>query len=315
MVVNVVYILIGMFVLSYIAYTLVPTATLFQFLQKVERRVAGLDVYQVQVDDLQIEYSRGGQGVPLLLLHGFGADKDNWNRIARYLKNHYDVIAVDLPGFGNSSKNIDSDYDVFSQVARVRQFMDALSIDRFHIAGNSMGGYIAGNFAARYPERIESLWLLNPFGVVGSQTSEMFASVKQGANPIVLPRSEEEFRQLFNFLFVKPPFVPSALVDFLGQQVEPRVPLNTKIFNQIHQMNEGEPQPESPLDMILQDYKAPVLVMWGAKDRVLHVSGAKVLKKELPQAQVAVMADIGHLPMVESPKQTAEVFLSFTRQP
>jgi pimeloyl-ACP methyl ester carboxylesterase len=313
MVINVVYILTGILVL-YIVYRLVPTATLFQVLLKLDRRAAGLEVYQVQVDDFQIEYSRGGQGAPLLLLHGFGADKDNWNRVARYLKNHYDVIAIDLPGFGNSSKNIDSDYDVFSQIARVKQLMDRLSIGRFHIAGNSMGGYIAGNFAALYPERVETLLLLNPFGVVGSQTSEMFVAVKQGGNPVVLPRNQDEFKQLFNFLFVSPPFVPSAIVDFLGQQVEQLVPLNTKIFNQIHQMNKGEPQPESPLNVVLKDYKASVLVMWGQKDRVLHASGAEVLKKELPQAKIVVMSDIGHLPMVESPKHTAEEFLLFTRQ-
>jgi len=297
----------------YIAYLLIPSATLFDVSLKLERRLAGLKVYRVQVDNFLVEYSRGGKGEPLLLIHGFGADKDNWNRIARYLTKHYDVIAIDLPGFGNSGKNIDSDYDVFSQVARLRQFMDTLSIKRFHIAGNSMGGYIAGNLAAMYPERVETLWLLNPFGVTDAKASEMFVAIKQGANPIVLPRTEEEFKQLFNFLFVKPPFIPRKIIDFLGQQVEQQVPIHTKIFNQIHQINNGVSQPKSPLNIVLKNYVAPVLVMWGDVDRVLHVSGAEVLKKAIPQAKISVMSDIGHLPMIESSKESAEVFLSFTR--
>lgn len=307
------YAFIGIILLPCIAYALIPTATLYQSLIKLERGISGLAVHQIQIDDSNIEYLRGGDGTPLLLIHGFGADKDNWTRMARHLVDHYDVIALDLPGFGNSSKDINSDYDVLSQVTRVKKFVDALKVNHFHIAGNSMGGYIAGNFAALHPDYVKTLWLLNPFGVAESKLSEMFLITQRGGNPMVLPRTEAEFRQLFDFLFVNPPFIPYTIVEYLGQQTEQSVPLNTKSFHQIHQLHNGVPRPEYPLDVVLKNYLAPVLIMWGEKDRVLHVSGATTLKKHLPQAHMAIMPDTGHMPMVESPRETAELFLSFSQ--
>jgi pimeloyl-ACP methyl ester carboxylesterase len=76
-------------------------------------------------------------------------------------------------------------------------------------------------------------------------------------------------------------------------------------------MKNGEAHPESPLDEVLKNYDGPVLVSWGENDRVLHISGANILKKIIPQAQVNIMANIGHLPMMENPEETANSFLAF----
>jgi len=276
-----------------------------------ERSISGLKLHNLKVDDLEIEYLRGGSGTPLVLLHGFGADKDNWTRVSGYLTEHFDVIAIDLPGFGNSTDNIDLEYDVFSQVTRFKKVLDTLKIKEFNLAGSSMGGYIAGNFSARYPERVKKLWLISPFGVVGSENSEMFSAIKNGENPMVLPRTELEYMQLIDFLFVERPFIPGAVVKHLATKAEQRLELNTKIYEQIHRMKNREAHPESPLDEVLKNYKGPTLVSWGEKDRVLHVSGAKVLKKIIPQAHVNIMPIVGHLPMIENPKETANSFLAF----
>ncbi|SGZ05516.1 alpha/beta fold hydrolase [Moritella viscosa] len=292
-------------------YIITPTSTLFRYMISSERSFAGLELERITVDELEIEYLRGGSGPPLVLLHGFGADKDNWNRISGYLVEHFDVIAIDLPGFGNSTRDIELDYDVFSQVARFKQITDALNLVEFNLAGSSMGGYIAGNFAAQYPSKVENLWLISPFGVVNSETSEMFAATQKGQNPVVLPRTEADFLELFDFLFVKPPFIPSPVIQHLALKAKERVKLNTKIFDQIHRMNNGEPQPDSPLDSVLKSYNGSVLISWGEKDRVLHVSGASALKQIIPHAKIEIIKNVGHLPMVEAPSAIAESFLSF----
>ena len=311
---NTLYSLLALSVLVAIALTLIPTATLYQGLVKLERKLAGFEPHRIQVGDQEIAYLRGGQGEPLLLLHGFGADKDNWNRIGGYLSEHYDVIALDLPGFGNSSKDVNGQYDVFSQVERVRQFAASLGLQRFHIAGNSMGGYIAGNLAAKYPEQVRTLWLLNPLGVMGSQTSEMFLAIKRGENPKVLARDKQEFNALFDFLFVDPPYVPGAMLTYLAEQAALSAGLNRIIFDQIHNLKDNEPQFDSPLDQALNGYAGPLLVTWGDQDRVLHVSGAAVIKELVPHSTVAIMQNVGHLPMLEQPLSTSESFIEFARE-
>lgn len=301
----------GFVLIAIIAYAVTPIPTLFRYIANAERSMAGLQLKQIQVGELDIEYLRGGTGPPLVLLHGFGADKDNWVRISGDLVSDFDVIAIDLPGFGNSTQNIALDYDVLSQVKRVKRITEALNLTEFNLAGSSMGGYIAGNFAAQYPNTVEHLWLVSPFGVEGSEVSEMFAATKKGLNPMVLPRTEAEFMDLLDFLFVEPPFIPSPIVRHLAGKAKERVEINTKIFEQIHRMKNGEPHPDLPLDSVLENYSGSVLITWGEQDRVLHVSGASVLKQVIPHAQLDIAPNVGHLPMVETPSETAQSFLSF----
>ncbi|MCP3952871.1 MAG: alpha/beta hydrolase, partial [Desulfobacterales bacterium] len=109
---------------------------------------------------IPIEYLEGGQGDTLLLLHGFGANKDNWTRIGKHLTPHFRVIAPDLPGFGESGKNPDGDYSISAQARFVKDFVQALGIKSFHIGGSSMGGNIAGAYASSNPETLKSLLLI-----------------------------------------------------------------------------------------------------------------------------------------------------------
>ena len=176
--------LLATLIVLFTIYIVTPTATLFELVIGAERKMSGLTLKHVSVDNLKIEYLRGGKGEPLVLLHGFGADKDNWNIVAKYLVDDFDVISIDLPGFGNSTKDISLNYDLQTQVLRLAEILAEIGVKRFHLAGSSMGGYIAGNFAAQYPEKVKNLWLISPFGVAAAKTSEMFRKVQQGeANP------------------------------------------------------------------------------------------------------------------------------------
>ncbi|WP_028774527.1 alpha/beta fold hydrolase [Shewanella waksmanii] len=304
--------LFGVSTLLLAVYMLTPTPKLFELMISAERHMAGLELKQVRVNELNVAYLKGGSGEPLVLLHGFGADKDNWNRIAAHLTDHFEVFAIDIPGFGDSSADISLDYDVLSQTARIDEILSALELNKVHLAGSSMGGYIAGNYAAIYPKKVSQLWLISPFGVKGVENSDMFLSIKAGKNPVVLPRTEPDFLELFDYLFVKPPFVPQPIITHLAKQAESRVPLNSKIFTQIHRLENGRPQPDSPLEDALTTYIGPVLVTWGTQDRILHVSAADTLKQTMPHATLNLMTDVGHLPMMEKPQAAADAFLSFS---
>ena len=129
-------------------YFLFP-GVMFDFLKTAERSAAGLKQKSVQVNGLRIEYLEGGKGDPLVLLHGFGANKDNWTRFAKHLTSHFRVIALDLPGFGESSLAPDGDYRTHVQAERLKAFIRALGIESFHLGGNSMGGNIGQSVATR----------------------------------------------------------------------------------------------------------------------------------------------------------------------
>jgi pimeloyl-ACP methyl ester carboxylesterase len=281
----------------------------FKLLLKAERISAGLKQHSIEVGDLHIEYLEGGQGDVVLLLHGFGANKDNWTRISKHFTPHYRVVAPDLPGFGESSRQPGANYTIAAQADRIHAFVRAIGVKRFHLGGSSMGGNIAGVYAARHPENVISLWLVAPGGVVSAEPSEMGKELNEGKpNPLIV-NSLEDYDRLLHFVFVKRPFIPGPMLKKLAEEALKNRPLNQKIFRQIN----GVPV-KSGLEGALNSSVVPTLILWGADDRVLHVSGAKVLESVMPNAQVAIMKGVGHLPMIEKPAEAAEIYIRFLRQ-
>ncbi|MGF1865982.1 alpha/beta fold hydrolase [Enterovibrio norvegicus] len=303
---------IGLLILiGFVAYRMTPPEKLFELGISAERRISGLTLKTSEIEEGEIAYLEGGSGTPLLLLHGFGADKDNWVRMAKHLTSKYRVIAPDLPGFGDSLKQPDLNYDVPAQVARLKAFAASIGLSAFHIGGNSMGGYIAGNYAVEHPDQVLSLWLLNPLGVATSPDSEMFTMLRQQERPAVLVGDAEQYRELLAFAFHKPPFIPEVMIKELAKRAEASFPLNSKIFQQIHHITDGQVHFTVPLDTVLVGFEKPILITWGDNDRVLHAAGADILGKLVSQSEVQVMKDMGHLPMIEAPSKTAKQFLQF----
>ncbi len=119
----------------------------------LQRKAAKLTVKSAVVGDHTIVYSEGGTGETIIMVHGFGGNKDNWLRFAKFFTPQYHVIIPDLPGYGESTRLEDARYNIMAQVERLNAFFKGLGISQFHMVGNSMGGNISGNYAAKYPER------------------------------------------------------------------------------------------------------------------------------------------------------------------
>lgn len=280
-----------------------PTALLAS-VQLVERQLAGLTPRTVNVDGLTLHYYEGGpaDAPTLLMIHGFGANRDNWLHFARHFKD-YRVIALDLPGFGESSKP-DIDYDVASQTERVHAFAKTLGLTRLHLIGNSMGGHIAALYAARHPEQVLSVALLDNAGVTSPRKSEMFAMIERGEpNPLVVRRAED-FDALMRFVFVNPPPLPESLKRHFAEQSMANQAIYDKIFRQLRERY-------VPLEPELPKIQVPTLLLWGEQDRVLDVSSIEVMKPLLKQPSVVIMPDCGHAPMIERPEETARHYQAF----
>jgi pimeloyl-ACP methyl ester carboxylesterase len=274
-------------------------------LQLIERQRAGLSLKQISVGDLNIHYYDGGpsSAQTILMVHGFAANKDNWLRFARYLSQDYRVIALDLPGFGASSRPAGS-YDVGTQTERLSSVIDALDIEPLHLIGNSMGGHISALYAARYPDKVLSLALLDNAGITTPHPSELLQRLQRDeANPLVV-RSGEDFQRLLAFVFVEPPYLPESLKGYLAEQASVNSAHYDLVFRHLIERY-------IPLESELPRIQAPTLIIWGAQDRVLDVSSIDVMRPLLRKPSVVIMADTGHAPMIERPQQTADHYRAF----
>ena len=194
----------------------------------------------------------------------------------------------------------------------MQTFVDQLGLKEFHLGGSSMGGAIAAGFAARNPDRVLSLWLLAPAGVVTDQRSEMEQILYSGAPHPLIPTNRQQFEDTLTFVFVERPFLPGPLRRHLTQIAIDRQALRAQIFADL--LEETGNGMRYPLNALVDDLRVPTLVLWGEGDRVLHPSGAGKLAELLDNAVVELVPDTGHLPMLESPRLAADSFLRFQAQ-
>ena len=249
-----------------------------------------------------------GDARPVLVaLHGIGAHKDHWPRLAHRLAARVRVVAPDLPGFGESDRDPGADYSMGAQARAVVAFADALGLGRFHLAGSSMGGRIAAEVAARLPDRLLSLWLLAPAGAQGEQLSEMIETLQAGGELPLFSRTAEEYRASVDFTMSRPPDIPKPALRVLAAETARGYELNQQIFHLISAEYAAGLSTEEVLDGV----DVPTLITWGQDDRVLHASGAGTIAARMPDATVRTLPDTGHLPMMEDPDAAAADYLAF----
>jgi pimeloyl-ACP methyl ester carboxylesterase len=268
-----------------------------------ERGLAGLERKEITPPaGLHTVYLEGGRGAPLLLLHGFGANKDNFTRVAKYLTPHYRVVVPDLAGFGESAKPPQADYGPRAQAERLHGFARALGLGKFHLGGSSMGGHIALTYAALYPKEVASLWLLDAGGVWSAPPSELRKQIADtGENPMIV-KNEDEFAALVSLVTEKPLMIPRPFLDVVAQERIRNRDLEARIFKQLA---------ADSVEERIRGLAIPTLIVWGQQDRVLHPGSAGVLQMLLIRSEVVMMPGVGHLPMMEAPEECALDYLRF----
>ncbi|WP_323800981.1 alpha/beta fold hydrolase [Parasphingorhabdus sp.] len=298
---------LGILVVSFIAVYVLFPRSLFSFLRNALRRKGKLTEKSIKVGDLVWPYLEGGpsNGEPLLLLHGFGGDKDNWAMYAPEMVEKYRLIAPDLPGFGDNIRDIGRDYDMITQARLVRDFLDAMGIEKCHIGGNSMGGFVALRFALDYPDRLLSMTLFNNAGVVGAEESELQKEAQAGKNPLEI-HSADDVKRMLAFVAHKPMKVPGQFRKIFYEDFAAHRDLLDKIFWTL--VEDGTVK---PLNDQLGQVKAPTLIIWGRHDQLIDVSCVDVLEDGIPNAESVIFEDVGHVPMIENPKATAAKHLEF----
>lgn len=279
-----------------------------QLMRWLARKRARLVRKTVTVDGRVWPYLEGGDPAKptLVMVHGFGADKDHWTIYAPWMTRDYHLIAPDLPGFGENDRNRELPFDVASQARRLRDFLDALGIERPHLGGNSMGGWISLRFAIDYPDRLRTLTLMNNAGVLGADESELQKlAADRDYNPLVIANLEDADR-LIAFVVRKPPPVPARLKPVIYADALKHRDLLDRIFWVI-----ADEMEQKPLNDELGKVTVPTLIVWGRHDKLIDVSCVAVLEAGIAGSRSHIFEHVAHVPMIEDPKATAEVQRAF----
>ena len=266
---------------------------------------AGLSRHMIQVDDHRWVYLDGGKGDTILFVHGFGMEKDGWGLFPEAFSRSYHLILPDLPGFGENSRLESANYDVPSQVKRLNRFAESLGLDRFHLAGSSMGGYIAGFYASEYPQKVKSLALFDPAGVNSQVPSDMWRRYAETGEIALVYRTKEGFDDILKLLFYRDPPVPGAFKTYFAELGASNYAFYGKVLRDLEQGG------RYLLDARLSRVEARTLVVWGENDRILHVSGAESFRKGLKNVKVVILDQCGHVPFFEKRKETTKAYQDF----
>lgn len=299
-----------LFSLSVIGCTTTPNTLAINTTQKIiqyERNKSNLSIRSFTLasgDTLTYAENANVAGEPLLLIHGFGGNKDNFTRIANNLGN-YHLIIPDLLGFGDSSKPMESDYRADAQAERLHELLQAKGLaSNIHVAGNSMGGSISVAYAAKYPREVKSLWLIDSAGFWSAGIPKSLEGATLENNPLLINKTEDIYK-LYEFVMYKPPYLPKSVKAVFAQERLANKELDAKILKQITEDNLEERA------KIIADYNIPTLVVWGAEDRVIKPETTELIKEIIPQAKVIMMPEVGHVPMIEAVDKTASDYKKF----
>jgi abhydrolase domain-containing protein 6 len=268
--------------------------------QPEERRVA--------VGRGQISYLAGSKkGPTVLLLHGFAGDKEHWLEVIPHLeKAGYQVVAPDLPGFGANFRDVEGHYDAPALARQIRTFAKQADLGMFHLVGHSIGSIVAASYAYAFPIEVASLTLIEPLGLSSPQESELDKSLAKGRNPFLIA-SPASYEGLLGFVAATPLKMNPKLKKKRAEALAADRAFYDQMWSKLMSGERGK-----LLDLVLPELKVPTLAIFGAKSRAVHPMTAKMAAKRLEgQGYVEVLADCGHWPMLEKPKELADTCVTF----
>lgn len=226
------------------------------------------------------------EGRPVVLIHGFGGDLDNWLFTQPVLAEQYRTIAVDLPGHGGSSKDVGKgDVPSLSQV--LVDFLTALDVPKAHLVGHSLGGAIALYTALHHPAHVASLTLIAPGGL-GEEVDAAFIDGFIKAN------RRKQLQEVLEKLVADPSLISRDMAEDVLKFK--RLDGATEALRAIADANFSSGRQAKLLRDRLGDIEVPVQVVWGAEDRIIPASHAQGLP---PNIAVHVLPGAGHMPHME----------------
>ncbi|MCL4351993.1 MAG: alpha/beta hydrolase [Firmicutes bacterium] len=240
----------------------------------------------------QWSWFEAGAGQVLCLLHGGGGTGRAWTHQMQYFKDHYRVIAPDMPGFGQSEW-IDGSETTDALGSIILEWMGSIGVDHMVLGGNSMGGRVALGAAMKDPGRIRALLLLDAVGVVLPDVPIV--------NPLTLPP------QQFMSGLVYDPAAYKRNTPYRSLEDAQELNHGRTIFAKYLDRAPIEPDPSWDLGRV----NMPTLLLWGREDRIIPLEYGRIMEKSLSDAELVVIDNCGHLPHIEEPQITNQTIAEF----
>ena len=276
--------------------------------------LADADSRFIKVNGINVHYKTYGQGDPVfVLLHGFGASLFSWHEVTAPLAEMGTVIAYDRPAFGLTERPLEWDgespYSQESQVELAIGLMDTLGIEQAILVGNSAGGTISMLTTLKYPERVQSLILVDPAVYAGGGApawSRPLLGTPQMRHlgPLVARQIQTRGPELVELAWHDPAKITPEILE--GYQKPLRVDNWDKALWELTISSR-----ESGLAERLSEFDLPVLVITGDDDRIVPTEQSLRLAEEIPNAQLAVIPQCGHVPHEECPDVFMQAVTNF----
>jgi pimeloyl-ACP methyl ester carboxylesterase len=263
----------------------------------------------IELNGLVVHYKQKGAGIPIILIHGTSSSLHTWEKWENELSQQYTTYSIDMPGGGLTSPPANNDYSIASYIELIDAFVLALNIDSFYLIGNSLGGHTSWAYAANSVNaaKVKKMVLVDPSGFFD----------KEQEKPFVFQLAQFDF--LFNNIekINTDPFVKKSLKevyyndDLVSDKLEQRYcDLNSRegnrkaFFYKVRQIETGKTSD-------LQEIACPTLILWGENDIWIPLRLSAIFVENIPNNQLIVYPECGHVPMEEKAAESVADVLSF----
>ncbi|HOD14856.1 MAG TPA: alpha/beta hydrolase [Spirochaetota bacterium] len=274
-------------------------------LEKLKEKFCDADSRFITIDGMDVHYRDQGKGPALVLLHGVCASLHTWDGWCEELKDRYRIIRLDVPGWGITGPSKNEEY--MSNVMNVffDKFFDAVGLDTFYLAGNSLGGYYSWSYAVHRPDRVKKLVLLDPIAYNQSLPYEFrlvqIPGTKFLVNNIMLPRLliQTSIKRLYGRSERISDYIHDVYWELLMRKGNRRT--LTKVFDMIATMSKSD-----TVYLDVKKIRMPVLMAWGKQDIWSRWKETiEEWKRDMPHAELVLYDNCGHMPMEEIPVESA----------
>ena len=258
----------------------------------------------VRTRDGRISTLSAGSGDPVICLHGLGGTKASFLPTTAALADYHRVIAMDLPGFGDSGKPLRAAYDAPFFAKSVIGLLDELGIERAHLVGNSMGGRVAIEVGLLYPERVDRLALLSP--ALAWLRDRRWRWLLQAPLPklgVIQPAPRAITERLVRNLVPggDKGWSAAGVDEFLRSYLSPRG--RVAFYEAARNIYLDEPRGAKGLWTRMKELEADSLFVWGKQDRLVPIAFMRHVEEVLPRARHLEL-NCGHVPQLEAPGRT-----------
>ncbi len=295
-------------IIAVLGLTTCSSKKVYEMAMMYERYSANLQKKSIILDFGEIVYLENDvkSDTTLVFLHGFGGNKDTWDRVVKALNNQYHAIVIDLPGHGDSISKKTLSYTITDQSQRVHAFLEAVGVNDFYLLGHSMGGAIALRYAGSYAENLKGLILIDSLGLEKTKSDGVKLVEISDKNPLYDVCTEERLETLWAYSMHKRPYVPGMIKSAMLEEKCARRDLEKILYEDMY-------KDVCCLTDLAKNITIPTLIVWGDQDKMTHIDNATVFHETIEGSKLVIFKQIGHVPILEDPKQTSDVLDTFIK--